>query len=128
MSRWKIALLDNSQSYTFGISPNDQDSPVLARPVTWDFNPTLGFSGKRAGKLPKQWSFSGVLRSQAQYEALRLWVGKRVKVRLTDDRGDTFIVRLLEFEPTQQAAARNVNAPYRMTYTVRCLLYVMETP
>lgn len=126
MSRWKLETLDGSDSYTFGMSPNEQDSPVPNREVTWDFNPGLGWSGKRAGRLPKQWSFSGILRTQEQYEALRDWANKRVKIRLTDDRGDSFIVRLLEFEPTQRAAARNVNVPYRMTYTMRGLLYEME--
>lgn len=123
--RWKLETISGPlETYAFEINPNAQESPLPNRRVTWNFNgPRLGWSGSRAGRTPERWSFSGVLRSQSQYDELIRWVGKRVKVRLTDDRGDAYTVRLLTFTPTQQAAARNIHAPFRMTYSVAALVY-----
>lgn len=127
-TRWKLETLDAAESYTFEINPNAQDSPFLVRNVTWDYNgPVLGWSGRRDGRLPKDWSFSGVLRSQAQYDALLVWVGKRVKIKLTDDRGTVYTLRLTTFSPSQQGPARR-NAPWRMTYTMRAMVYDVEPP
>lgn len=123
MSRWKLELLSGGEFYEFEINPNAQDNPHPTRSIKWDFHPTLGFSGTRQGRSPHDWSFSGVLRSQAQYDALLLWVGKKVKVRLTDDLGNKRIIRLLEFSPQQTAGARSRHAPWRMTYTMRCLIF-----
>ena len=68
-----------------------------------------------------------MLRSEEQYSDLLAWVARRAKVKLTDDRGDSFIVRLLEFSPSQSAAPRNRLAPWRMTYTVRALIFEETT-
>lgn len=126
MPRWTLSTLDGAQSYVFVINPNEQTSPFPARGVAWDFNGAkLGWSGKREGRTGHRWTFSGVLRDQAQYDALLLWVGKRTKVRLTDDRGDSFIVRLVTFAPTQQASARS-HTPWRMTYEMTALVYEVE--
>lgn len=123
MSRWKLELLSGGESYEFEINPNAQENPHPARSINWNFHPTLGFSGSRAGRQPHPWSFSGVLRSQAQYDALLLWVDKKVKIRLTDDLGNTRVIRLLEFSPQQTAGARSRHAPWRMIYTMRCLIF-----
>lgn len=125
--RWRLASLNGTEVYDFEINPNQAESPHLNRGIAWEFNgPALGWSGRREGRTPLAWSFSGVLRSQEQYEALRLWVGKRKKVRLTDDRGDSLILRLTEFSPTQVGGARGRHAPWRMTYTVNALVYEVQ--
>lgn len=123
MIRWRLETRDGSASYTFEINPNKQDSPYLARDIQWEFHHSTGFTGRRAGRTPHAWGFSGVLRSQAQYDALLEWVGKRSKVILIDDRNDRYLLRLLEFKPVQTAGARNRHAPWRMTYTVTAQIY-----
>lgn len=129
MIRWKLETLDLATTYVFEINPNAQSSPLLPRDIQWDFHPSTGFTGRRAGRTPHAWSFSGVLRSQDQYDALLEWVGKRAKVYLTDDRGDRFTLRLLEFKPVQSAGARSRHAPWRMTYQVTALVYeILEAP
>lgn len=123
MRRWRIYTVDNLESYTFEINPNAQSTPYLARPVEWDYDSVTGFTGRRAGDLPVRWTFSGVLRTQSQYDAFVLWVGKRVKVWITDDRLDQYLVRLVRFRPRQEAGFRSRQAPWRMTYSMECLLY-----
>lgn len=129
MNRWTLQTLDGLETYVFTINPNAQESPYRVRSITWDFHPTVGFSGRRAPRLPQRWSFSGVLRTREQYDALILWANKGVKVRLTDDRGDKFVVRLTNFSPTQQGGARVRVAPFRFTYTMEAFVYeIQEAP
>lgn len=120
--RWKLSTIDGAQSYTFEISPNSQDNPLPARGYNWEYHHQMGWSGRRSGRTPKQWQFSGTLLSQAHYDALLVWVGKRVKITLTDDRGDRYLIRLLSFQPVQAAGGRG-NTPWRMTYTMQALVY-----
>lgn len=121
--RWRFDLLVGVESYVFEINPNAQDNPHPSRSITWDFNPSLGYSGRRAGRTPHQWSFSGVIRSQEQYDAFLYWVGKKVKIKLTDDLLNEYVIRLTDFLPEQTAGARNRHAPWRMTYTMRALIF-----
>lgn len=120
MIRWTFATLTGSESDVFEVSPNAQDSPLSSRAMTWDFHPQLGWSGHREPRAPTPWTFSGVLHSQAQYDALLTWVSKKVKIVITDDRSERLVVRLLKFEPTQEAGQRNA---WRMTYTMRALIF-----
>lgn len=120
---WRLETLDGSQSYAFEINPNAQDSPFPNRDIGWEFHPSTDFTGRRAGRVGHTWSFSGVLRTQAQYDALLQWVGKRVKVRLIDDRGDKLLVRLVRFSPAQVGGARARHAPWRWTYSMDAMVY-----
>lgn len=122
--RWTLSTLDGSETYTLQINPQSMESPFPVRAVEWEWNgPRLGWSGRRAGRTPKQWSFSGVLRSEEQYNDLLAWVGKSHKIQLTDDRGDQFLIRLLEFKPTQTGSSRSRIVPWRMTYTMQAQVY-----
>ena len=127
MRRWSFTTEGGGETYTFEINPNAQGNPLPSREMTWDSHPTLGWSGKRAPRAPLPWEFSGVLRSKAQYDALLRWVGKRVKIVVTDDRGERLTVRLLSFEPAQEAGTRHRSAPYRMQYTMRALIFTPRT-
>lgn len=126
--RWHLREIAGSDTYTFEINPNAQRSPYNSRGVRWKYHPLKGFSGTRDARLPFAWGFSGVLRSKEQYDALVLWANKRVKLVLTDDRGDQFVIRITEFKPTQEAGARLRHAPWRHTYEVSAFVYDEEIP
>lgn len=122
MARWTLSTLDGSETYVFEISPNAHTSMLPDRSVTWAWT-SEGFTGRRAGRTPHPWEFSGVLRTQEQFDHLRDWVAKREKVHLTTDLDQTLLVRLMSFKPSQQAATRNRLAPWRHTYTVSVLTF-----
>lgn len=120
---WRLETLDAAETYSFEINPNAQDSPFRNRSISWNFHPNTGFTGQRSGRTGYEWTFSGVLRTQAQYDAMLAWVAKGVKVHLFDDRGDKLLLRLTKFSPTQQGGARTRHAPWRWTYTMNALVY-----
>lgn len=119
MVRWTLALLDNSESYVMELNPNAAGNALANRAVEWTSS-RLGYTGTRSGRTPQPWEFSGVLRSQAQFEAMVLWLNKRKKVRVTTDLGQQYVVRLVSFVPDQSRS--RVQAPHRHTYTVNCLI------
>lgn len=118
--RWTLQTLDGSQKYIFPINPNAMTSPVPARDITWQQS-REGFTGTRAGRSHHSWEFSGVLRTEQEMFMLLYWLDKREWILLTDDLGQSQIVRLVSFKPTQNAGARSRHAPWRHTYTMTCL-------
>lgn len=124
-SRWRFATLDGSEIYEFPVNPNEHGSFVETREIAWEASPT-GFSGRREGRTPLATSFSGVVRSEGQYNALLDWLNKKTKIRLTTDLGQQFIVRLTAYKPTQEAGYRSRHAPWRHTYTMDLLIFTTE--
>lgn len=124
MLRWKLELAsDPNTSYVLEINPNQMTTPVQPQSIQWDYHPVNGYTGNKKRLGAHTWEFSGVLRSQAQYDALVLWANRKKTVKVTDDRGDTFLVKLLQFSPTQAGGGRLRHAPWRMEYSMSCLLY-----
>lgn len=121
--KWKFTDLQNATTYVFDVNPNQMSSPVPIRDIQWEHDRVAGYTGRRAGRQPHPWSFSGVIRSPEQYAAFLTWLGKRKKIRVTTDLGQEYIVRLLRFKPKQEAGARNQHAPWRHTYTMECLIF-----
>jgi hypothetical protein len=125
--RWKFETLDGAETYTFEINPNTQSSPISNRDITWNYaavrdgGTPVGYSGTRAPRAPKPWEFGGVVRSKEQYDAFIYWLNKKAWVRVTDDLGRQFIIRILSFEPAQEAGSGR-RVPYRHTYTVRTVI------
>lgn len=119
MARWKFATLDGLETYTMDMSPNEAASPIQGRSVAWTYS-REGYTGTRAGRVPTTWSFSGTLRTEEQFEAFVAWLNKRVKIRVTTDLGETYVVRLVSFVP--EAARSRRQAPHRHTYVFNCLI------
>lgn len=118
-TRWTLS--DGVVTYAFQINPNAAENLLPSRDIRWDYNRNKGFSGTRAPRRPVPWSFSGVLRSQAQHDDLLLWLNKRVRLTLTTDLGQTLTVRLTAFKPSQQTGGASA-LPWRMTYSMSCLI------
>lgn len=125
VTRWRLESLDGQESYEFAINPNDQSSPIPTRDIQWSWT-RAGFTGLRAGRGPHRWEFSGVLRSKAQFDAFKYWVGRKEKVRLTDDLGRGYLLRLMSFKPRQEGGYRGANVPWRHEYSMECLVFEAE--
>lgn len=117
--RWKFQTLDSSQSYTFDMNPNQMDSPLLEKTVDSHAQGIDGVIRGARKDVAKGWSFSGVLHSQAQYEAFELWLHKG-RIHLTDHLGRTFLVRLTNFDPTRAGTRQHA---WRHTYVVSVTTY-----
>ena len=120
MARWRFETLDRTEIYVFHISPNEHASMVPVREITWQHS-RAGFTGTRAGRNLHAWTFAGVLRDQAQYDALLSWVNKRTWIRLVTDLDQELIVRLQGLTTSRVAGARGRHAPWRQTYTMSVL-------
>jgi hypothetical protein len=121
MTSW--AFKDGAVVYSFPINPNEHGNLVLSRGIEWQYS-RQGYSGTRAGRIPFATSFSGVLRSEAQYDAMLLWLRKRKRINLVTDLNQEFTVRLTAFKPSQEGASRQAPA-WRWTYSME--LIVLES-
>lgn len=116
--QWKFETLDGLQSYLLEINPNATTTPVRTRPITWTAT-RAGFTGTKEKKAPVPWEFSGVLRSQAQYDTFVTWVTKDEKVRVTTHLGQVYVLRFNGFKPVSGGRAA---APFRHLYSIAALV------
>lgn len=121
MARWTLVAPDNT-TYVFPISPNRADSLVPVNNTVFQDLMRGEYVGVNKGHTPLPWSFSGVVRDSAMYDALLSWVGRKTKVTLTTDLGEVLTVRLTTFQPDRVGPPRPA-APFRHTYTIKALVY-----
>lgn len=119
MSRW--TFYDGVTTYSHQINPNKMSSPLRPRTVQpLATGPDGAARSLRAPEPPAEWTFSGIIRSEAQYDDLLLWSQKAGTVTITDHLGRAFQVLMLEFKPDEKRPTRN-NAwhfDYQMTVLV----------
>lgn len=137
-NRWRIGTLDGSIQYVFEMNPRESTTPVPGRDYSWTVHRTnsasnpvnfVNFTGIQGPRKPFEWEFSGILRSQEQYNALVTWTQEKQKLRVetdlikSDSSRQSFVVRILSLTLRQEARPRLKNAPWRHEYTMKCLLY-----
>lgn len=71
-----------------------------------------------------EWSFGGVIRTEAHYNEMLRWVKKTNDVTIVDHTGQTFRVYLTDFEPEDRKPTRRTS--WRLRYTVKAVL--LEVP
>jgi hypothetical protein len=126
LRRWTFETLDGVSTYTFSFNPNAATSPHAKDSLEWFCQTDGTFVGLRTLAKPVDWSFSGVLRDQIQYNELVDWVtAHRTRVRLITDLPETLIVRLNGFSPDRTGPQRT-NVPWRHTYTMKALVFSYE--
>jgi hypothetical protein len=119
--RWQFNDLADGTSYVFEINPNADGSPqrrrnLTAVPTTAADGAPVVFEGTTG---PPTGQFSGVLHSQAQYDAFVTWFKKRTIVQISDDLGRWQRVYITSFKPTAAFSYRHPNrAKYTVTYIV----------
>jgi hypothetical protein len=112
------------------MNPNQMTSPHPKKnsvpfPKSSATGPAKGWYGvarvHQHRQLPYEWSFSGLVRSEAHYNDLLEWTAKTGKVHITDHFERTWEVRVDSLELDEQRdTARNA---WRFQYTVKVIIY-----
>ena len=117
-NRWVLHDPVTNASWTMPINPDSMDRSAPSRSMTNHrsvrtdrrVRTFVGAPGER------NWSWGGVIRTKAHYDALLEWAEKRYAVEVTDHLGLTFRVYIDSFEPTDRRP--NIHTPWRLRYTM----------
>ena len=124
MARWQ--LYDPVALDTFHFSHNPATMTSMAQPHTTKSLATSPIDGKvRSARTPDKpfvWSFSGKVRTKAEYDALDAWVNRPNRLRVTDHFGRVHEVLGQHFSPTPVEKS-GVPNPWLFGYTVDTLYY-----
>lgn len=116
--RWVLVHEDDATTITLSINPNTMDSFPRDRSLTTAY-PSRNTQDRQrtfqSPSTPPSVKWGGVVRTQAQYEALRTWVRKPGVVEVTDHLGRTFRVVMQSFVPDRKGRRPG---SYRMKYTI----------
>jgi hypothetical protein len=121
--RWRFYNPRTLLEYVVPINPNQMTSPHGPRD-------TIGYTvspidqqvrARRNHKVPHEWQFAGVIRTQEHHDALRDWCASPDLIEVSDHLGRTFQVRLFSFEPVERRPTPHV--PWRFRYVVRCYVH-----
>lgn len=123
--RWKFKDLSTNEEETLPVNPSSATSPFPGKVIASAKGPGFGGGGINRPRLfqspspPAEWSFGGLIRSQADRDQLLRWSKKSSTVSVSDHLGRTFevIIQRLEVVERQPTPTR----PWRMTYTLNVL-------
>lgn len=119
MSRW--TFYDGVTTYSHQINPNRMSSPLRPRPVTAFITGQDGNARSvRHPEPPHEWRFSGVVRSEQQYNDLLTWGQKTGTITITDHLGRAFDVLMVEFKPDEQRPT--ARTAWRFNYEMTVLV------
>lgn len=116
--RW--TLNDGVTTYTFRLNPKDMTSPGAVYQRS-SIPAGAGTAVRIQEVLPtaNEWTFSGRIYSQEQYDELLLWQSKSQPLTLTDHLGRSFWVVLTAFNPT---TLRRPHTLTRWDYEIKTLI------
>lgn len=123
MSSWTLYDPATLETWVMPINPDEMTSPYHVKQIRTAYGIKSGLDrlrGFMTPPQPKEWQWSGVIRTQAHYEAYEEWAAKGGEIHVTDHLGRTWEVFIQAFEPEERKPTANV--PWRYRYTVRCLL------
>lgn len=117
VTKWTFTDPVTSAGYTFIINPSEGGSPSYEKNIQYQNTAApdgkvLSFEGR---DNPKRLEFSGVLFTEAEYDAFVEWWDKRYQVVITDDLGRTFTILIESFVPKRERA---VHSPWKHSYDV----------
>lgn len=122
MLRWTLKDTTTDEVVALPYNPNTMSSPHAARnTVTTAVSPIDGQVRTMRPRRPvKDWTFGGIIRTEAHYTLLQTWVERGVPVELTDHLGRTFLLRLVHFRPKDRRPTPYVTwrLKYEMSATV----------
>lgn len=118
----KWTFYDGSDTYTFEINPNEGGSPARKKTISYKSTAapdgkTLIFEGR---DQPPTIQFSGILLTEAQYDAFEEWWDKRQQVRVTDDLGREYWIYIDSFDP-KRVRARSYPWKHQFSITATIL-------
>jgi hypothetical protein len=116
VTRWVFHDPVALESWTVPFNPNKMSSPY--RKKAQDLTPASPIDGRiRVTEVdqPVEWSFSGMIRTQAHYDELLRWRDKANPVTITDHLGRTFTILLTNFAPEDVRSSNPTKWSYTMT-------------
>lgn len=122
-NRWVLTEVSTGATWTMPINPDQMSSPHQDRAINTAFGTRKGHDRLRTFVTPspaKEWSWGGVIRTKAHYDALEEWAKKPGKVRVTDHLGRTFEVMIQAFQPEDRDPTARVT--WRLRYQMSTLL------
>lgn len=126
-ARWQFYDASVPETYTFRINPNQAASPYAPK----EFDRSSGTNGQvslfhKVTKTPKEWTFGGVLRDQEQHDELDRWARKKKVIRVKTHQSLYYNVIIQAYTPVDRKPTPNV--PWRLTYTMTCLVLDQVQP
>lgn len=121
ITRWRFVDPVLSTSYTFENNPSKMSSPLRDKNI--GFTATTAPDGQNivaeGQPVPKEWTFQGVVRSQAFYDALVLWFAKGYRIQVVDHFSRTwdFVFTKLDVQPKNA-----IDVPWKHDYQVTGLI------
>ncbi len=115
MARWAFSDDVLTETYSFDVNPNRGGTPSFEKNLTYSSTPAgspIVFEGR---DKPRTFTISGILREEAQLNALQSWYEKDYQIEITDDLGRQFWVFITDLE-FQRAQTRRW--PFRHTFTM----------
>lgn len=121
--RWIFHDMVTAETVTLPYNPNGMTSPFLQQTTaTTPISPIDGqIRAIRPKAPPREWKFTGFLRSQAHHDLLLDWGGRKGRMQVTDHLGRTFEIRFVEFVVDEKKPTKKTG--WRLTYTMRCLTF-----
>lgn len=120
--RWVLVDEDTAATITLAVNPNTMDAFPRSRTLITAFPSRNTQERQRTFQTAtptSTYSWGGVVRTQAQYEALRTWVRKAGVVEVTDHLGRVFRVVMQSLKPERKP--RRPGSSHRMTYTITAM-------
>ena len=115
--RWVFEDPNTLAAYTFEVNPSEGGSPSYQKTISYKSTcapdgKVIAFEGRDA---PKSLEFSGVLFTEAEFDAFVEWWDKRYQVNITDDLGREFSILIETFVPRRERARSH---PWKHSYSV----------
>lgn len=110
-------------TWTMPINPNSMSAPPTVRDLRFGASVRVGRNRPRTFRTPAQaqeWSFSGVIRTQAHHDTLREWALSGHLIEIRDHLGRVFEAVITVFDPVDRAPTPTT--PWRFTYTMKTLV------
>lgn len=119
MSAWTFKDTTTDEVWAMPINPDSMTSPERQR------NLQFGIAGRffpdrivtyATPSDATEWSFGGVIRTQAHHDALMDWASRRVPVEVSDHLGRTYRVVITKFDVTDRKPTKSVS--WRLRYQI----------
>lgn len=120
--KWVLNDPDTAETWTMPINPDSMSSPHPAKPLRHAYGVRTGLHRARtfmAAQAPVRWTFGGVIRTQAHYDALEDWASKDI-VHITDHLARTWVVVMQGFDPVDRRPTPQT--PWRLRYQMQTLI------
>lgn len=129
--RWRLRDPSTGELWEFPHNPNKMTSPHRPRSIDIFVTPPLYDPAVEArggmtrvyehNAAPYEWTFSGWIRDQEQYDQLIYWTRKVHRVQLVDHFNRVWWIRFKEFDPDEKRPSHR--SDWKFDYEVKATMY-----